>query len=1176
MNRNFGIGLLIAGLICAGLIFFLLDDPGGGSLSGGRGEDSRSNGAVPASDLTPDEGPETTAPAEDAIPEAPIDPNTPPLLEGDVLGEGAGIPGAQVMLFSARRVESVIERLEERITALAGGGMPDVPEVLANVKGELAAFKRSAVIAETDENGHFEVRGIPAGGYFLLTLAPRWLFRYGDVVALADDRTEKITLDVERGAAIEGRVIRHSGDGISGVRVIAEFAPPSTTGIGPLVRRALQYVNGEFLKGPFEVVSGADGEFEIGSLPPGTYNITAYNEKGLESTVNRVQTGTTGVLVLYGDGATLVGTLVSPQGFPLAGIPMRLERIDQVVNLPFPGAADMIAMVERVLGNPPRELASGPDGGFAFRDLGAGRYRLSIETPGLNPHQQEVRVEWGEVHDLAEILIDPGRGIVGLVRGADGAPLAGAEVRAVQGGGNMMNGAAIMRDVMTGRLRTESRGDGSFELLGLRPATAYDLTASADGYASETLRGVLPDGTPVQFALASGRSVAGIVVRGDTGEGIANALVRSGSARTETDVAGRFKLDGVIPSASGSMMFGSNPGMDIERGSDAKIRVRAPGFLKAEETISIDRIPEELRVTLEPIMAIEGIVHAPSGEPMPGALVRLIPEIPDDMGPFQFDMSMIFFAVVVADLEGRFTMDRYFADSGASYQVIADVPGYTRGMSAPFSVGDIPQVSPLDVMLRLASTIAGTVTDGANPVAGAVVRLSKPSTDDDMQQRMFMQMLGLPKGGEVVHTDSEGRFRFEAHEPGEFQIGAEMVGFSDSPTEQVSLVEGSSLEFQLALDPGSSLIGKVTDDFGSPVAGAVVRLLQESGGEREMFQAQLLMGGAFRSTRTEDDGSYEMIGLPSGGYTVVAEQRGFAKAVEEAVYVSGVSSQNLSLVPSASLRGQVVDTATGEPISAYELSVTAQERDVQWGPGLESVSSPDGIFEREELDPGAYDVEVRAAGFGTTIFEIDLRPGSLSEQRIELERAGRLRGVVRHAETGAPVSGAQVALARPRDDTERTDEEALQDFIRTSMLGDSVETDSEGAFLLDTVPPGEPTIVVNHASFVQLRQVAPRVRRGEEIEINLVLVSGRTVSGVVRTESGAQPGNRFLILRGNDDGNRGVRKNTTCEEDGTYSFSGLEPGAYRIFAAGRAGQGDGTDVQVDGDQVGIRITVSDE
>lgn len=1170
MPRNVWIGLLLAaGVIIA---LFLLLDPGGSVTSLDR--DSATDGTS-GSGIGPDGLDESGAGTEEGTEEPSVaevpDPTTPPLLRGTVIGEGQGIPGAQVMLFSASRVEALIRTAEERVTSLAGGGMPDIAGIVEFIRSELESFRRSAVIATSDVAGDFEVRGVPEGGYFLLTIAPRWLFRYGDVVSLAEGRTEELTLELDRGAAIAGRVVRRDGSGMEGVRVIAEFAPASTTGVGPLVRKALRYVNGEFLKGPFETTSGPDGSFEIASLPPGTYDITAYDDDGVESTVESVLTGTSGVYVLYGDAAGIVGTLATPQGFPLGNVTLQLDRVDTEVKLPIPGVEDYVATVERMLGAGPREAVTEESGAFAFRRIGAGRYRLNVETPGLQPYRTDVEVDWGEVLDLGEIPVDPGSRISGRVLTEAGRPLPGATVSAMGGGRNFAMGGDFFRDMMSGRLRAVAGADGSFELFGLRAGQTYALTAAADGHAAETKREIAVDGPPVDFALAPGRDVSGVVLDATDDTPIAKAVVRAGASRTTTDANGRFTLSGVVPPSFQGGNFGGGPvnvnvNAEGPGGGDQEVRVtgRAPGFVRASVVTDL-AFTEDVVIALEPIAPIEGIVLGPDGAPRPGALVRLTVPAVDDI-PFAIDTSLLFFALAVADADGRFRMEDYFVDPNGQYRIIADYPGFTRGSTETFSVEEIPVLGPVQVSLRLASTVRGTVSDGSAPVPGAVVRLTKPLDQGDMQQRMFMQMLGLPKGGETTTTDADGAFEFESHEPGTFVIGAEMVGFTDSPTQEFTLIEGGTAEFQLVIDPGSSIGGTITDDLGTPIPDAIVRVLVENNeSDQEMFQAQMFFGGAFKSTRTGADGRYEVIGLPSGGYTIVAEKRGFAQASAEGVWVSGAAVQDLALVPSSALRGRVVDAATGAPVSEFEVSVVGRGSRFDWGGDFayRNENDPDGWFVRDDLSPGEYEIAVRAVGYATSEIVVDLAPGVLIDEEIVIARAGRLAGTVYDAVDGVPVEGARVAIARDDDGSDpRTDEEALREVIRESMLRDGARTGSDGTFLLENVPPGPQVLVVNHPDYVQLRVVPAEVRSGEEAEVVLQIRPGSTISGVASTPDGLAAASRFLLLRGLDDENAAVRKNTVTDDAGAFRFAGLEPGRYRILAPGGGSAGEGSEFEL--------------
>src|SRR5690606_23727109 len=124
-------------------------------------------------------------------------------------------------------------------------------------------------------------------------------------VVLDPSRTEEITIELERGSTIEGRVVGPRGGGVANVRVYAEYRPAGAAGIGTLVRRAIAYLNGEFLRGPFMTTTRADGAFTFSSLPPGTYDLVAEDPHGIESRSDMVTTGTDRALIVLGPGASV-------------------------------------------------------------------------------------------------------------------------------------------------------------------------------------------------------------------------------------------------------------------------------------------------------------------------------------------------------------------------------------------------------------------------------------------------------------------------------------------------------------------------------------------------------------------------------------------------------------------------------------------------------------------------------------------------------------------------------------------------------------------------------------------------------------------------------------------------------------------------------------------------------
>ena len=148
---------------------------------------------------------------------------------------------------------------------------------------------------------------------------------------------------------------------------------------------------------------------------------------------------------------------------------------------------------------------------------------------------------------------------------------------------------------------------------------------------------------------------------------------------------------------------------------------------------------------------------------------------------------------------------------------------------------------------------------------------------------MFTNMLGLPKGGEEARTNAKGEYSYSNVGIGQYTISAEVAGFKESSEEEVVVEGGDSKAINFDLDPGGSISGTVLDAAGTVLAGAKVRLLKMENQSEGFRRAQRYFGGSYKSTVTEDDGTFSIDGLPEGAYSVVAEKGGYRREELEGV-----------------------------------------------------------------------------------------------------------------------------------------------------------------------------------------------------------------------------------------------------------------------------------------------------
>ncbi|MFG0319846.1 MAG: carboxypeptidase-like regulatory domain-containing protein, partial [Planctomycetota bacterium JB042] len=144
---------------------------------------------------------------------------------------------------------------------------------------------------------------------------------------------------------------------------------------------------------------------------------------------------------------------------------------------------------------------------------------------------------------------------------------------------------------------------------------------------------------------------------------------------------------------------------------------------------------------------------------------------------------------------------------------------------------------------------------------------------------------------------------------------------------------------------------------------------------------------------------------------------------------------DLTLPPGGRLEGDVVD-AQGLPIERAAVFFRSAR-------GLTSAISdtltrPDGTFERDGLAAGRWTVSARALGYGLSSTEVDVAPGATATVRIALGETASLRVRVVDA-TGAPVPGASVEV---RDAAGR---------VVSDLLGPA---DAESGFLVGGARPG--------------------------------------------------------------------------------------------------------------------------
>jgi hypothetical protein len=319
----------------------------------------------------------------------------------------------------------------------------------------------------------------------------------------------------------------------------------------------------------------------------------------------------------------------------------------------------------------------------------------------------------------------------------------------------------------------------------------------------------------------------------------------------------------------------------------------------------------------------------------------------------------------------------------ASVGTLAQVPGGGQGQRGQARATPQRVDAP-----RGTSVVRGQIlaADTGTPIRRAQVRISSP---DARESRL-------------AATDAQGRFEIKELPAGRYTVSASKGGFvslqygqrrpSESGT-PIELGDGQTLDkLMIALPRGSVLSGRITDEFGEPVANASVIAMRYSyaAGGRRLTAAP---GSNSRDT-TDDQGHYRLFGLPPGEYFVSATLRsGGPEAADPTGEVSGyaatyfpgtsniseaarvtlaVSQENTSvsfgLIATRLVRlsGQVL-TSAGTPASGGNVMLVPGGASggrgvmMQQGGGGGRIDQT-GAFTIGNVAPGRYQVQARSGG----------------------------------------------------------------------------------------------------------------------------------------------------------------------------------------------------------------------
>ncbi|CAN5273772.1 hypothetical protein BH09SUM1_BH09SUM1_05450 [soil metagenome] len=341
-------------------------------------------------------------------------------------------------------------------------------------------------------------------------------------------------------------------------------------------------------------------------------------------------------------------------------------------------------------------------------------------------------------------------------------------------------------------------------------------------------------------------------------------------------------------------------------------------------------------------------------------------------------------------------------------------------------LGTLPRIAAAD-----SSRLVNGKLNGPDGIPAAFVTVLLEVTDNRIRRQIAYDR---------TTSGVDGTFTFDLSQHADVpSFYLQFNTLSPTYTQQEKLVKVAAEEFPLRVDidltPGSSVKGRVLDENGKPVAGAMLRM------------------GGLRDVKSDDSGNYELLGIPA---TEKVQFRAFKKGYADDW--KAVQSTEPSIISGVDFVLSKAGTLGGKAIAPDKSPVTAGVVFLQLKDSYQrQLLSSDGTFEFTGIPMKDFDGQIRmlTADYPEVKKKLDLAvfdsPESLT---LTTEWPLKLSGRVLTPD-GSPSAGSEVFIG---------------DGVRKAVI--TATTDAAGLWTAKPLTPGERYIVSAMPAGVEARNAA--------------------------------------------------------------------------------------------------------
>ncbi len=624
----------------------------------------------------------------------------------------------------------------------------------------------------------------------------------------------------------------------------------------------------------------------------------------------------------------------------------------------------------------------------------------------------------------------------------------------------------IAEDSYRGVSSVRTDAGGAFEVT--NPDTGWFLV-TAEGYGPQTLK--LEDSNADVLVRLGQPSRLEVEIVDD--EGLA---VRGGSSFTKVAATVSQPMAGVreagfeIPLADDTSFA-----IDYTDQGTLAFRVKSEGFLDRNTTLAVGPGKSEARIALESDFYLSGRILDVDGKPIPFAVVKI-----GETGRDGFRLETKTIAAVRSDGDGYYRITT--REGATTLWAEADSFQTYRVESPPLRDGRFD--------ITLERYVPGVIE--------GIVRLSNGDPAPHVKVEA-MRADGVDRQS-AMHTTEDGTFRFDDLRPGVYRLTTSRAAASITYEKEVEaasvtnltlmlagrVADGSALalntdQLEIESDPieiapgetrsteivfpvGARIFGSVVGSDGEPIAGKEIRLVRHD--------AETGKQSKIGSVKSNDEGTFEMTGVPEGDYELRATEPGMSfilrtegdqvailsrvitgfvveesRTRDQSVWLSVSDLETHEVVfrtSTAALRGKLVgeDRLAGWAVSAIHLDNEGRARSTYNGRTDET-----GLFEIDRAKDGAHLVRlVRPGAAFAFVLKMDSDPtgGEAAPREIAITGGGLSGRAPRALPPGTEIRVRALAIGG-------LDLSSLPAVFRDVAI---LTTDESGSFRADGLAPG--------------------------------------------------------------------------------------------------------------------------